>query len=194
MKLSVLTAISLLLACVMGSSSVEKPTATPRAALKLSLVERMPKTGALRFEALLSNASDVEIELWDPGAWPGRDTLTFVLHDPSGAQLRIVRRDPQGDQGGKPKRVTINPGESKSWSVDLLDGTWRLPEYFGAGQAQMISVQLDSAGGGIVDRLGVWKGHLASEEIKMTNPISDAKPWSVVPFAADDAWEEPAKK
>ena len=137
---------------------------------------------SLVVDVILANKTASDLQIWDPEKAIGRGNLSFILHDLSGAMLRIVRNEVAGDQGGKPIRRFIKAGEECRFRFNLLDGSWRLPLCIGAGNTRRISVEYDVAGGRLVKANGIWAGHLASEIVELPLEIRFYCPALVFPF------------
>lgn len=184
MKLYPIAIFTATLLMIMTAVQQQEPTNSRAGAPSISAKILIDAAGgkSLSVEVSISNQSDHEISLWDPTKWPGRDTLSFILHDPSGACIRIVRKEMKGDHQGKPSKNRLPAGETLEWRYDLLDGTWKFPEYLGCGNSQLLSAELDVAGGAKVDANKIWTGHIKSNQVALEKPIMFYCPFVVFPF------------
>lgn len=88
------------------------------------------------------NLTKNEIRIIDPSVGIGKEFCSFLIRDPKGAKIRILRR--VSDLTGPPLNEVVIPPQGKiEYSFNLMDNTWSWPFTLAAKSVTSIEVEVD---------------------------------------------------
>lgn len=135
--------------------------------------------GKLYVNLQLNNISENQINLWSFDTSPGISSISFYFVDPCGARIPIVRRSTTDVTGVSFSTISLDAKHTYNLSFDIMDGSWILPEFVGAGDATVLIAELNLPSGN--QRAGIWSGRAVSADYKVNVAIFQILPYAAAP-------------
>jgi ankyrin repeat protein len=131
-----------------------------------------------KFHVAFKNLSKQPIRLWSEDCKEGYGTLSFRVDEGDGPALMCrATVPPWAWRNARPKMITIAPGETFRWDIELAEVFGGDPKWKGApepngGKLITLTAVFDSNATDPAQRGGVWTGRLSSEPLKslVVNP------------------------